>query len=159
MPCSKCGEEGHNRRTCTYVPWIGRRPVQESQENRILRLDNAIRQERHLRYRRQQERIRELRLRQGLAANPLNQQALDTVTARMVDVVVDPPSPKNKKPMRKLIADAYFVCSEETVECCICWSDVEQDSFRLSRCGHNYCSGCYENKLLTKCAICRDENM
>ena len=157
MPCSNCGEEGHNCRTCTYV--------QESQENWRVRLDNAIRQEEHnrtqqyLRYRQQQERIRALRLRQGLAANPLNQQALDTVTARMVDVVVDPPSPKNKKPMRKLIADAYFVCSEETVECCICWSDVEQDSFRLSRCGHNYCSGCYENKLLTKCAICRDENM
>jgi hypothetical protein len=148
MPCSHCHEDGHNIRTC---------PVRR--QGLIVRIQRDLRDE-------SDQIIRILTLpgipptRREILMNTLSQEELDRLTARMVDVAIpDPPPPTNKKPMRKEIADAFFVCSEETVECCICQDEVKQDSFRLSRCGHNYCEECYENNLLTKCALCREENM
>ena len=155
MPCSHCRGDGHNIRSCP----LRAEPVMFLYRGRNQRITSVREEE-------SDHRIRILTqpgvptTRPEILMNTLSQEELDRLTARMVDVAIpDPPPPTNKKPMRKEIADAFFVCSEEPVECCICQDEVKQDSFRLSRCGHNYCEECYENNLLTKCALCRDENM
>ena len=168
MPCSRCGGDGHNIRSCTYRNRDHR--IQEVRDRypSLAEINNMNENQlewHQLRMEAEQQRLRALTRPPIYAipssANPqyLSQEEVDRITERMVDVAIDPPSPKNKKPMKKEIANAFFVCSEETVECCICLDEVKQDSFRLSRCGHNYCKECYDNKLLTKCALCRDENM
>ena len=156
MPCSRCRGDGHNIRSC---------PIRNNYMGGFVQRE----EQRNVRRFREEESAQMIRIltlpgipptRREILMNTLSQEELDRLTARMVDVAIpDPPPPTNKKPMRKEIADAFFVCSEEPVECCICQDEVKQDSFRLSRCGHNYCEECYENNLLTKCALCRDENM
>ena len=42
---------------------------------------------------------------------------------------------------------------KKTVECPICYEELNKDTMKFSSCGHKYCKNCLEK--ISECSICR----
>ena len=61
----------------------------------------------------------------------------------------------NRKPIPKHISNKIFDNEIDPLNCCICLSDIIKERFMISYCGHFYCTKCYYDNRLDKCAVCR----
>jgi len=64
-----------------------------------------------------------------------------------------PPVQADKKAMPKHISDQIWELNEP--DCQICLGKVEKDDYKLSPCGHHFCSNCFKDVRLDKCGECR----
>ena len=64
----------------------------------------------------------------------------------------------NRCPIPKHISNKIFETEINHLNCCICFSDIIKETFKISSCGHFYCTKCYYDNRLDKCAVCRNIN-
>jgi len=68
-----------------------------------------------------------------------------------------PPEPVQveKKSMPKHIADQIWELNEP--DCQICLDKIKKDEYKLSPCGHHFCSRCFKDTRVDRCGECRQE--
>ena len=182
MPCSNCGHTGHNMRTCPrsarpqnpYPRRCGacRCPGHTRSGCPLLGITRAI-------MRRVSENPSvDIRFDSFYGYNRLSNQQRDMLhrmnrwTPHATSIVAyprqpDEPSPEpvfmrdltpppvkvDKKSMPKHISDQIWELNEP--DCQICLGKVEKDDYKLSPCGHHFCSTCFKDVRLDKCGECR----
>jgi hypothetical protein len=67
-------------------------------------------------------------------------------------VDVSPPQPQ-KQPLPKHISQ--LVANHTETTCQICLTELDADTLVLSKCGHNFCNGCFQDTRVSKCGVCR----
>ncbi len=203
MPCSTCGQTGHNARTCATAR---RHRQAATQRSDLLNLDrvpsNAIcshcfmnhrssdcslsritrgimllasenpsveirfdsvygynqlsDQQRHMLHRMNRWSPHAISL---ISHGGLIQYHLDRHPRRpspepvFMRDLTPPPVQADKKSMPKHISDQIWELNEP--DCQICLGKVEKDDYKLSPCGHHFCSNCFKDVRLDKCGECR----
>jgi hypothetical protein len=68
-----------------------------------------------------------------------------------------PPEPVQveKKSIPKHIADQIWELNEP--DCQICLDKIKKDEYKLSPCGHHFCSRCFKDTRVDRCGECRQE--
>ena len=146
--CSICRNEGHDRRTC---PLRINEPINESINESI---NELIRDNNHS--------ICEL-----LTNNLIYiiNSVWNTFTGIIVilrtrtnNTIQSTNKDINRGPIPKHISNKIFDNEIDPLNCCICLSDIIKETFKISSCGHFYCTKCYYDNRLDKCAVCRKIN-
>jgi len=179
MPCTLCGQAGHNRRSCQQWTLLHA----EMRENEIIRNESA---------RREREQVRnEMSLYlstppltpephspppapsrggQGRVTRVVTISYQDTAPRRMVTVnhvdniernllrefdlaTLDPPTaPLSKKKLVTQCEQPY-----EATDCGICMEELKNTNKFITRCGHQFCGCCMITHMRTQdfCPTCR----